>query len=94
MILSHGPAADAWEDFGAHPGCLPGRVCYKGHDGHRQMGKRAFWGHCELCGRWRPVIPEQVASEAFFTHWRAVFTCCGREQVALITVEKDELDFH
>lgn len=53
-----------------------------------------FWGHCELCGRWRPVIPEQVASEAFFTHWRAVFTCCGREQVALITVEKDELDFH
>lgn len=53
-----------------------------------------FWARCELCGRWQTVIPEPVASEAFFTHWRAAFPCCGRDQVALITVEKDELDFH
>ncbi len=53
-----------------------------------------FEARCELCGRWREVELRQLPCDAFFEHHEALFTCCGLEQSARLTVEKDELDFH
>ncbi len=53
-----------------------------------------FLARCETCGRWREVEPVPLVAELFFSHWQAEFSCCGRRQRAVITLEKDELDFH
>lgn len=59
----------------------------------RKAGDR-FEAACAYCGQWREVRPRQLPCDAFFSHWEAEFTCCGQNQVATLTLEKDELDFH
>jgi len=35
-----------------------------------------------------------MGADGFFVHWQADFTCCGVQQTAGFTAEKDEIDFH
>jgi hypothetical protein len=53
-----------------------------------------YEARCEHCGTWQTVEFRQLPCDTFFEHHTADFTCCGRHQVAQLTVEKDELDFH
>jgi hypothetical protein len=53
-----------------------------------------YEARCAYCGAWQPVAPRQLPCDAFFENYEARFTCCGHPQVALLAVEKDELDFH
>lgn len=59
-----------------------------------RISPRGSEARCERCGRWRQVELQQLPCDAFFSHYEAVFTCCGVQQTARLTVEKDELDFH
>jgi hypothetical protein len=53
-----------------------------------------FRAQCEKCGRWLEVQPQPAESAGYFVQWQATFSCCGREQTATFTREKDEIDFH
>ncbi len=53
-----------------------------------------YEARCEHCGAWREVEPRQLPCDAFFEYYQADFICCGVQQLARLTVEKDEIDFH
>ena len=53
-----------------------------------------YEARCAHCGAWREVKPRQLACDTFFSHYQVEFTCCGVQQSAQLTMEKDELDFH
>ncbi|MGQ9688482.1 MAG: hypothetical protein ACUVXF_06805 [Desulfobaccales bacterium] len=59
----------------------------------RSSGGR-YEARCDHCGRWQEVELQQLPCDAFFSHFITEFCCCGIQQVAKLTVEKDELDFH
>jgi hypothetical protein len=59
-----------------------------------RMGARRYEAQCQHCGGWREVDPQQLPCDTYFSHYQAEFTCCGVQQIAQLTVEKDELDFH
>jgi len=49
---------------------------------------------CGQCGTWVEVQPEIFQTEMFFEVLQANFRCCGRQQCATFTKEKDTVDFH
>ena len=53
-----------------------------------------YEAQCQHCGSWQEVKPRQLPCDTFFSHYQAEFTCCGIQQTAQLTMEKDELDFH
>jgi hypothetical protein len=53
-----------------------------------------YWARCEKCGRWLEVRPQPGEAGGYFMEWQASFSCCGLEQTATFTLEKDEIDFH
>ena len=53
-----------------------------------------FLARCRECGRWQEVRPRACRTEEFFEVWEADFSCCGRSQSAVFTLEKDYIDFH
>jgi hypothetical protein len=63
-------------------------------EGTTKIEAGKFLARCEACGRWQEVSPKARRSEEFFEVWEADFSCCGRNQTAIFTLEKDYLDFH
>ena len=59
-----------------------------------RIGAGRYEAQCQHCGAWHEIEPRRQEEDAFFVHWQADFTCCGVQQRATLTVEKDELDFH
>ena len=53
-----------------------------------------YLAQCEKCGIWVEVHPEIFRAELFFEELQGTFYCCGRQQVATFTKEKDTVDFH
>jgi len=53
-----------------------------------------FLAQCRKCGRWREVSPKAQKAEGYFEVWEANFQCCGQNQAASFTLEKDYMDFH
>ncbi|MBU4355892.1 MAG: hypothetical protein L6277_04990 [Desulfobacterales bacterium] len=53
-----------------------------------------YLAQCEKCGTSVEVHPEIFRAELFFEVLQATFYCCGRQQVATFTKEKDTVDFH
>jgi len=53
-----------------------------------------FLAQCRQCGRWREVSPRPQQGEDYFEVWVGDFRCCGLNQTAVFTLEKDYLDFH
>ncbi len=53
-----------------------------------------YLAQCPLCGTWVEVRPATSQADLFFEVLHATFQCCGRQQSATFTKEKDALDFH
>ncbi|MFZ5451193.1 MAG: hypothetical protein ACOZF2_04905 [Thermodesulfobacteriota bacterium] len=53
-----------------------------------------YWARCAKCGTWVEVYPVTAKGDLFFEVLKAGFHCCGRQQSAIFTREKDCLDFH
>jgi hypothetical protein len=53
-----------------------------------------YLAQCSICGTWIEVHPQTHKAELFFEVLEAGFQCCGRQQSATFTREKDTLDFH
>ena len=53
-----------------------------------------YLARCGQCGSWVEVHPETSPGDLFFEALKAEFQCCGRQQAATFTLEKDCLDFH
>ena len=49
---------------------------------------------CEKCKTWVEVNPEVFGAELFFELLQTTFLCCGLQQSATFTREKDTVDFH
>jgi hypothetical protein len=61
---------------------------------HMRITAGGYEARCEHCGAWRKIEPQQLPCDTYFSHYQAEFICCGVQQAATLTVEKDELDFH
>jgi hypothetical protein len=61
---------------------------------HMRITAGGYEAQCELCGAWRKIEAQQSPCDTYFSHYQAEFICCGVQQVATLTMEKDELDFH
>ncbi|MBM4274998.1 MAG: hypothetical protein FJ134_11145 [Deltaproteobacteria bacterium] len=59
-----------------------------------RMESGRFLAQCRECGTWVEVPPQSVRTELFFEHLEAEFRCCGLNQIATFTTEKDYIDFH
>ncbi|MCX5887892.1 MAG: hypothetical protein NTY36_00385 [Deltaproteobacteria bacterium] len=56
-----------------------------------------YLAQCRKCGTWVevcPEYPENCTPEIFFEVLQASFYCCGLQQSATFTIEKDTVDFH
>jgi hypothetical protein len=53
-----------------------------------------YLAQCRKCAAWVEVLPETSRAELFFEILEASFLCCGLQQSATFTREKDTLDFH
>lgn len=53
-----------------------------------------YLARCGKCGTWVEVNPEIFKTELFFEVLQAGFQCCGLQQSATFTKEKDTVDFH
>jgi len=60
----------------------------------RIAGDGKFLAQCAQCGTWVEVHPAPSEADLFFEVLLASFKCCGRQQSATFTREKDTLDFH
>lgn len=53
-----------------------------------------YLARCSKCGTWVEVFPATAKGDLFFEALKADFLCCGEQQSATFTREKDCLDFH
>jgi len=53
-----------------------------------------YLAQCRKCGTWTEVHPQTHDTELFFEVLQATFQCCGLQQSATFTKEKDTVDFH
>jgi hypothetical protein len=60
----------------------------------RIVGDNKYEAQCRLCGAWQEVQPQPVPGYTYFSHFQAEYTCCGVQQTAQLTVERDEMDVH
>jgi len=60
----------------------------------RITGDGKYLAQCGKCATWLEVHPETLRTELFFEVLQAGFQCCGLQQSATFTKEKDTIDFH
>lgn len=60
----------------------------------RITGDGKYLAQCRKCKAWVEVHPETLRAELFFEVLQAAFQCCGLQQSATFTEEKDTVDFH
>lgn len=53
-----------------------------------------FLARGDGCGHWREVEPRCTRSDPYFAYGESLFSCCGVRQMAVFTIEKDEVDIH
>lgn len=53
-----------------------------------------YLAQCQQCGAWVELHPQAYGTEIFFEVLQANFDCCGLQQSATFTIEKDTLEFH
>lgn len=53
-----------------------------------------YLAQCAKCETWVEVHPKTSKAELFFEVLQASFYCCGLQQSATFTREKDTVDFH
>jgi hypothetical protein len=59
-----------------------------------KMEDDKFLACCARCGQWLEVEPRCTRSDTYFAYWESPFSCCGMGQMAVFTIEKDEVDIH